>query len=186
MIFLANKRDVISAIEERSDPRIVKIADEIDSEIARIIKNKNNGIRPDPRDDVWISNSVNSGKRTEIAYLIKFLDAEPSGRKEFDILRKSLRLEIKKSINMSGWTIPIKYGKSDYDYFYTCAKNGDVDFVIFCVEDNYGDIYMKYIADAKSFRSYVNLVNDSLEEYDVERAIEDGACKLIVEDEEKK
>jgi hypothetical protein len=185
-MLLANKRDILSAIEERSDPRIMKIADEINSETDRIIRNKNNGIRPDPRDDVWISNSVNSGKRAEIAYLMKFLDAEPSGRKEFDILKKSMKLEIKKSTNINGWTIPIKYGKSDYDYFYTCAKNGDVDFVIFCVEDNRGDVRMKYMADAKSFRSYVNRVNDTLEEYDVERAIENGDCKLIVEDEEKK
>ena len=131
MILLANKRDVLKAIEERSDPRVVKLADEIVSEIARIIYNRDSGIVPDIRDDEHITRCVEKGKHIEIAYILKYPDAKPSGIKEFDVFKNETRIDMKHANENKDYLWPIRIypsGTSTYEAFYECAKKKEVDY----------------------------------------------------------
>ena len=101
----------------------------------------------------------------------------------YDIMYRSNKLEIKNTTTVSDtWFIRTNRntGKSIYDFFYTHARLGNVDFAVYTYTDEKtGNVYAKYFAKAKIFESYVKSLNDGNTYYDVNEAAKNRDCKIL-------
>jgi len=101
----------------------------------------------------------------------------------YDLTDSGDKLEFKNTCtNADTWFIRTNRatGKSIYDYFYTHARLGNVDFIVHTYTDEKtGNVYAKYFAKAKAFESYVKSLSDGNTYYDVNEAEKNGDCKIL-------
>ena len=84
---------------------------------------------------------------------------------------KGSRIEIKCPRVDKDWWVPV-----NYDHFYNHAQEGNVDFICNAyIEETTGDFFIKAIANAKSFESYVQPGPYNMF-YNHHRAVKDGEC----------
>lgn len=89
---------------------------------------------------------------------------------KYDATKDGLKIEIKHTVKDSKWW---NFKMSSYKYFLDCSK--DLDYIILCYVQG-TECYLKYIANAKTFKDYIKESNFKDHYYNVDKAIAEGQC----------
>ena len=92
----------------------------------------------------------------------------------YDATKNNLKIEIKHTVKNSKWW---SFKHVSYEYFLKNSAN--LDYIFLCYVDDSNNCYLKYIANAKTFRDYIRESNFKDYYYNVDKAVQYRQCYEI-------